>query len=64
MGAKAACPQPSAMSDYMNMGTLIALGAAIGMLFGILLGQLVWGMLAGAAAGTVIGAIVEGQRKK
>jgi len=56
--------RPRKMSDYMGMGTLIGLGAALGLLFGTMLDNLVWGLIAGAAAGTVIGAIVEAQRKK
>lgn len=57
-------PADRKMTDYLGMGTLIGLGAAIGILFGLLLDQPAWGMLGGAAAGTVIGAIVEAQRKK
>jgi uncharacterized membrane protein len=57
-------PAPAKMADYMGMGTLIGLGAALGLIFGTMMNNLVWGLIIGAALGTVIGAIVEAQRKK
>jgi uncharacterized membrane protein len=54
-------PKPS---DYVSMGTLIALGSALGMLFGTMMQNLVWGLIIGAALGTVAGAIYESQRAK
>jgi uncharacterized membrane protein len=51
-------------SGYLNMGTSIALGAALGLLFGTMLNNLTWGLIIGAALGVVLGAIVEAQRKK
>ena len=49
-------------SEYLNMGTSIALGAALGLLLGTMLGQLTWGLVLGSALGVVLGAIVEARR--
>jgi len=57
-------PTSAKMADYMNLGTLVGLGAALGLLFGTMLSNLTWGLIIGAALGTVTGAIVEAQRAK
>ena len=51
-------------SEYLNMGTSIALGAALGLLLGTMLGQLTWGLILGSALGVVLGAIVEARRSR
>jgi hypothetical protein len=54
----------STLSKYINMGTVIALGAAIGVVLGALLGNLMFGLMGGAALGVVLGAVVQVQKKK
>ena len=51
-------------SEYLNMGTSIALGAALGLLLGTMLGQLTWGLVLGSALGVALGAIVEARRSR
>jgi len=51
-------------SEYLNLGTSIALGAALGLLGGTMLGQLTWGLVIGVALGVVFGAILEARRPR
>ena len=59
-------PVKATMKDYVGMGTLIGLGAALGLLVATMLGSSAIGMglAAGAAAGTVVGAVVESRRAR
>jgi F0F1-type ATP synthase assembly protein I len=50
-------------SEYLNMGTSIALGVALGLIIGAMLDNPTWGLLIGAALGVVLGAVVEAQRR-
>jgi uncharacterized membrane protein len=64
-GAGSPTPQPAhEASEYLNMGTSIALGAALGLVFGTMLGSLLWGLIMGASLGAVYGAVVEAERAK
>jgi len=51
-------------SGYLNLGTSIALGAALGLLGGTMLGQLTWGLVIGVALGVVFGAMLEARRPR
>lgn len=62
-GASQTKPRRDA-SEYLNMGTSIALGAALGLLLGTMLGQLTWGLVIGSAFGVVLGAIVDARRSR
>lgn len=52
------------MSDYWNMGTAIALCAAVGTALGALLNNVVTYLCIGAGIGVVLGAIVQAYKKK
>jgi uncharacterized membrane protein len=51
-------------SEYLNMGTSIALGVALGLIFGTVLGRVSLGLIIGAALGVAFGAVVESRRAK
>jgi hypothetical protein len=64
-GAGSPTPKPAhEASEYLNVGTSIALGTALGLVFGTMLGSLTWGLIMGAALGAVLGAVIEGERAK
>ena len=54
----------SGVAEYLNMGTSIALGAALGLVVGTMLEQLTWGLILGAALGVALGAIVQAQHAR
>jgi len=64
-GAGSPTPKPAHEAlEYLNMGTSIALGAALGLVFGTMLRSLMWGLLMGASLGAVFGGLVEAERAK
>jgi len=63
--AESSAPRPGReASEYLNMGTSIAIGTALGLVVGTMLGNLTWGLIIGAALGTALGAVTVGQRAK